>query len=493
MRRIVFASLVLLAAAFAAAQENYATAWTRHRTIFLNTTAANGAGVDSTARNFPVLVRLRAADSATFAQARSGGVDLRFTKANNTTRLPHQIDHWDSAGRSAAVWVLVDTIRGNNSTQSIRMHWGNAAAADSSNGTVVFSNGFTNVWHLGNAAGTGARPNAISGGNAATPTNFPGVYTPPAGIIGKAEYLRGGPGYSTGIPTASSLNDHLNLGSITANYANGFTFSAWIFPEIIGNNTAYYTASEAANGTATPGLIVLGLQGNEGSAGAKFRQRNGGSGSNTGILSTNGEMLPTLGGWHHVLATLDAAGEMAYYLDGALVNVASGITAYSSVTRPVNLLGTSLAHMQYVDTSFHGSMDEARLANVGRPAYWARLEYANQRAAQTLVFFDSVPVAIAPAAPRLSSAFFSVKPTADRVTFRVGHENTAGARVTVLDMRGRTVWNAAFGRGAGQLVWNGRGANGQMVSAGVYAVRLTLLDARGSAFTTVDRKLPLTW
>src|SRR5690606_5078167 len=118
--------------AAATADGAYATAWSRHATLTLNTTAT-GANITGTVTKFPVLVRLGTADSAVFNAAHATGKDVRFTKMDNTTRLPHQIDHWDNAGKSAAVWVLVDSVIGNNNTQSIRMHWGNASASPLSN------------------------------------------------------------------------------------------------------------------------------------------------------------------------------------------------------------------------------------------------------------------------------------------------------------------------------------------------------------------------
>jgi hypothetical protein len=344
---------------------------------------------------------------------------------------------------------------------------------------------------LGDTTGTAPRPNAISGGNPATPTNFAGGYQPSAGLIGMADHFRGGPGYSTGNPNASTQNDYMNLGSLTIDYSAGFTFSAWIFAEIIGNNTIYYSASEAPNGTATPGLMVTGIQGNDGSAGAKLRQRNANSGSNTGIINTDGQMLSTLGAWSHVLFTQSSTGDMVIYLNGLVVGEAFGVTLYSNVTRPVNQLGTSLAHMQYLDTSFHGLMDEARLANIGRSAQWAKLEYENQKPAQSLVFFDSVPVSLARAPRAAGSDAFSAQSSPGGVLFRLAGGAASGARVTVLDMRGRAVWSGAFAAGADQLAWNGRVFGGGSAPAGVYAARLIFPGVNGSAGAIRERRIVL--
>src|SRR5690606_23827454 len=102
---------------------------------------------------------LGTADSNIFKEAKGNGADIRFTKANNTTRIQHQIEKWDSAERAAAVWVRVDTVYGNRNNQLFRLHWGNAAAVDSSKGSAVFDTaaGFRAVWHMND---TGNVPDA---------------------------------------------------------------------------------------------------------------------------------------------------------------------------------------------------------------------------------------------------------------------------------------------------------------------------------------------
>src|SRR6185295_11505385 len=142
----------------AAAQDDYST-WTRHKNVIMNT-SSSGAKVIPNVFNFPVLVRLGAADTAIFAQAAGNGSDIRFSKSNLTVHLSYQIEKWDSAGKSAAIWVLVDTILGNINNQRIRMHWGKSGAADSSNGAAVFktANGFQAVWHMNGATATSNEP-----------------------------------------------------------------------------------------------------------------------------------------------------------------------------------------------------------------------------------------------------------------------------------------------------------------------------------------------
>src|SRR5690606_2609268 len=124
-------------------------------------------------RNFPVLIRLGAAEATIFTQAKAGGADIRFAKSDDTP-LSYQIESWDAAGTKAAIWVKIDTVRGNNSTQSIKMHWGNTEADSESNGAAVFdtANGYKTVLHMNEPTGdvNDATINAVVGTNTGTTT-----------------------------------------------------------------------------------------------------------------------------------------------------------------------------------------------------------------------------------------------------------------------------------------------------------------------------------
>ena len=83
---------LLLAIVTVFSQENYSL-WSYYKTITINTTAANGGANVLTARNnYPLLVRLSgAAYAEVFTYAAANGSDIRFTKPDGVTRLPHQI------------------------------------------------------------------------------------------------------------------------------------------------------------------------------------------------------------------------------------------------------------------------------------------------------------------------------------------------------------------------------------------------------------------
>jgi hypothetical protein len=136
---------------------NVLAGWSHVASITINT-QASGAGVNEAVTGFPMLLRLQA-QNFNFSEAGSGGQDLRFTKPNGAP-LAHQIDHWDSAKSEAAIWVALDTVRGNDATQYFKMYWGKKVADSRSDGISVFSGtaGFSGVWHIEEeVAGSGAK------------------------------------------------------------------------------------------------------------------------------------------------------------------------------------------------------------------------------------------------------------------------------------------------------------------------------------------------
>ena len=234
-----FKSLITVAVCASAvmAQDVYTT-WTSQRTINLKTT---GMGLTGTTKNFPLLVRVNATHADVFTSSKGKGADIRFVRGNMTTRLPHQVERWDSAGKIADIWVLVDSVPAAGTTD-IKMLYNKVGAADSSQnkgGRPVFdsANGFVSVWHFGDSTGTNPRPNQIKNGPTAILKNFgqpttedptPVAYTPKEGIIGFADSLRGGAGDNlTGTKDFIDLNrrGYQNF----SDFSTGFTYSAWIY------------------------------------------------------------------------------------------------------------------------------------------------------------------------------------------------------------------------------------------------------------------------
>ncbi len=354
-------SLALLTAIAASqAQENYSTNWSGHKNVVVNTTAA-GASVFTNVTAFPMLVRLGTADSNIFKEAKGNGADIRFTKANNTTRLQHQIEKWDSAGRSAAVWVRVDTVYGNRNNQHFRIHWGNAAAMDSSKGAAVFDTtaGFRAVWHMNEA---GDVPDATGRGMTGVANGSPGAV---AGVIGGARSFNGSSSYLNVTGSAAGLNFPA-FGS--------FSISAWVKPTAVTGDAAI----------VGKGDFAYALKFYRESSYEFFDFQDS-------WVAARSFAAPTPDTWVHLFAVNTETGPKLY-VDGVLEDENPYMEGSGGRNDDWNVNIGREPQANGGRRYFNGVIDEVRMHGVSRSLEWARLEYQTQRAGQTVVTLsDNVP------------------------------------------------------------------------------------------------------
>ena len=117
--------------------------WPDTLNITINT-SPTGADVAQDVTSHPLLVRL--GPSFPFSSSQPDGSDLRFSR-DGIQPLPYEIEKWDSDSEEAIIWVLVDSIFGNNSSQKIMMFAGLGEAMGENSGTGVFREYF-GTWHL---------------------------------------------------------------------------------------------------------------------------------------------------------------------------------------------------------------------------------------------------------------------------------------------------------------------------------------------------------
>jgi hypothetical protein len=345
----------LASAGTAALADDY-SAWAHRQDIYYDT-SPDGAGVPGDVAGFPVLVRLDSAGFP-FSEARGDGRDLRFSKPDGTP-LPFAIDVYDSAARTAAVWVLADTVKGNHKGPLLRMYWGNASAAAPGDSGKVFAraNGFAAVWHLRGRYPT-ARANAVPGGFEAVPQNYDNDEQTP-GVIGYADSLDGG-----------NPGDYLQTWEAFDSLSRGFTFSIWAYPTSVA---AWGRFMDFGNGAGQDNL-VLGRVGGSDSLG--FENWSDTSGSR---VAAPGAIV--LNEWQQFAVTV--TGKTArLYRNGAEIAAGALADTLLAVRRQSNYLGRGNWPIgQY----YRGKLDEPEVSATVRGPDWIKLAYANQRPDQKLL------------------------------------------------------------------------------------------------------------
>jgi hypothetical protein len=361
--------------------ESYAS-WTYHKDLVLNTTSSNnGAGIQTTEYNFPVLIRLTPMTFGWFSQTATGGADIRFAKSNGTA-LPYEIERWVDVGTGGAIdtaeiWVLLDTV-GPLASTHITMYWGNGTATSRSDPYRVFdpNGGFSQVWHM-NETPTGSKAikdrtqNACHG----TPYNMSGAVQ---GVIGKALDFDG-------------INDSIKLDTVkTADFIKGMTVSAWV---IRGTLFTYnpFILEFSKTGYVSSNKVYVGGVGD----------------STTLDWSVGRDLTPIASDYLlsgvpiYVSATychndaMPAADSLVIYKDGEFfvynTNYTSAPFQFSDASdsiMTVNYIGKNwFAARGGIDGLFDGIIDEVQVSRVARDSGWIRLAYQSQRIGQTALCY----------------------------------------------------------------------------------------------------------
>lgn len=317
--------------------------WTYRTRIQIN----NAVGTE-TLTDFPLLLTLNASNFD-FTKAKADGTDLRFTTPTGTS-LSYEIEKWDPASRSGAVWVKVPQIDLGSTAGSVFMYYGNPTASDGQNVTDVWSNGYVGVWHLGGSGtatdSTGQHPGTVTGSGVSTT----------AGTIGDACSFAGDGSRITATGTA------LNIG-------NDLTITYWM-KGAAANQPGTYTRVISKN---TDSVTGWEYQRNE--AGANQFIRIDTSGGNNQLRSVAPNAFD--GNWHFIgtsMGTSMGSGTVVGYLDGGSPTTNSYAHGGGfSNTEPLTI-GARVGG----GNPFRGLIDEVRISNGVRSNAWMNAEYRSQ-------------------------------------------------------------------------------------------------------------------
>ncbi|MDB5047820.1 MAG: hypothetical protein JWO30_891 [Fibrobacteres bacterium] len=411
---LLILSCLSASASIFAAEENYGQ-WSALREITLNTSPA-GAGVAVDQIGFPVLISLTSQQADVFAQANATGADLRFSSAAGA-HLPYQIESWDRTAQKASIWVRVDTVKGGSAVQRVRLHWGKAGAADSSNGKAVFqaADGFKGVWHLGSTL-----EDATANGNNGTDS---GTASAPDGRIGAARYFENPDPYVT-------TGKYIALGNPAGlNLAGRITFEAWV-KWLKRDGHRIIICHGAAAGSDLETVLRVG----------ETKDYRTGVWTNASHYATLVAPAADSNAWVH-LAGVYSGSAWILYRNGLKVSETPADTNGAKPSPGAWRIGAEFASppgspTRSVTRYFHGWLDEVRVSNVARSAEWIKLAYENQKDAQTLVTVGQTVTALA--APQSRAAMRSQSPPVLRsgeLLFRVPSRKKRGYSASGADRR----------------------------------------------------------
>ena len=376
------AAVLLIGAALPVLAAEDFSKWRCYRWLQLDT-SPGGADVAGDVANYPLAVALNESNFD-FGQAKPDGSDVRFAADKDGPILPHAIEHWDAATKSALLWVKVPLVKGNNSEQAIFMLYGNPAAESVAQPAAVFDpkDGFLGVWHLNDVGSSepGGYKDATANEAHGTGVNLaPGAQVP--GRVGLATMFD--------YPSRQWIkvdSEKRKLFDVTKNV----TFSIWAKARSFGN-------TKSADGRALVGYETMFAKGDNSWRVQKFGVRSWHKPpadlveicverNPKGDLCVIGRTDMQLDTWYHFVGVHEHP-YAKLYVNGKLEMVDKYPEDWTSGDHPVGIGNQS----QFPDRGrqWDGLLDEARVMNVSKDQHWIKLDYESQREGQELLKFSA--------------------------------------------------------------------------------------------------------
>jgi hypothetical protein len=320
-----------------------------------------GAGMSENVYGYPLLVRLSGGD---FAGAAPFYGSIGFRRSRDGAVFPFEIERWDESANEAEIWVKVDTVFKNNSTQKFEMFVYQDNSGTVSDGSAVFdtSGGFDGVWHMNENPDSGGQ-NAVRdrtlNANHMTPDGLMSSGNVVNGVCGKGMRFDGVDDYLMCSSPASSLKFYESL-----------TISAWVK---ILSHTAPNNAS----------VISRQFQTGIDESWTLFMMK-----SNKPSLIAGSVTTPAVASainddsWYHIAGIRN--GTTGYlYVNGTFA--ASGIWPEIRNDNNEVTIGANYNGIVFASDFFNGVIDEVRAGSGARSESWIKLDYETQRTGSAAV------------------------------------------------------------------------------------------------------------
>jgi len=329
----------------------YSCSWSYRKNITIDK-----SGVSGTQTNFPVLINLTS-DSDLRNYARSDGYDILFTLSDGTTKIPHEIERYTSSSGGLTAWVKVPSISSSANT-TIYMYYGNAASANQQDKTNVWTNSFRGVWHLNESSG-----NALDSTSYGTSGTYSGTYT--RNVAGKVS--RGTDFNTNGeLDWGDPADGHLDFGT------GSLTVSAWVNIDATVGSGSWPTIIWKGIGSYTSGYDLE----YEDDTNTMYFNIADGSTNEWGMSSSTTFSDDT---WYYIVGVADRTGNRMHIYK-------NGVDTAGDTISPLGSIDTTGHAAVGADGGwgwFDGILDEVRISNTARSAFWISTEYNNQNSPAT--------------------------------------------------------------------------------------------------------------
>lgn len=315
--------------------------------------------VASDVADFALLVSLTSADLAAAAQADAS--DIRFTAADGTTALAHEVERYVAGTGSLTAWVEVPAVTSASPT-TISMFFGATNAPDQQDPAAVWPTTSGAIWHLDRDPSASA-PQLDD----VSVSNLDGLSL---GSMTTADLVDGRAG--SGIEF-DGVDDALVANGSALDSAGAVTVSAWIRPTTLASDMTIIDNASSASTRAIDVRVTA-----TGEVTATIGLASG------AVTATTSAAAVSTGSWQHVAARWN----------GVSLDVLVGGTVAATAPAPgsIESLGSLPVHIGDAVTSdapFAGAIDEVRIELVERSTDWLAANVANQNDPATFLSVGS--------------------------------------------------------------------------------------------------------
>ena len=114
--RFVF-TLILALLLCVLLEQNVYAAWYNSSWLYRQKITISPTVTDADLANYPYLVKITDPTNPVFANAQTDGDDILFTSSDETTKLNHEIEKYDSTNKELWVWINVPAISSTVNTE----------------------------------------------------------------------------------------------------------------------------------------------------------------------------------------------------------------------------------------------------------------------------------------------------------------------------------------------------------------------------------------